>query len=94
MIDLGLSSNFGAEFYLAVRGDQTIGRIGCNISPSNPELGYVGFFEVDLSSADMAGSLAQSLISRALEWLKEEGPKYILGPSTFQPGCTTASLRT
>jgi len=80
MIDLGLSSNFGAEFYLAVRGDQTIGRIGCNISPSNPELGYVGFFEVDLSNAEIAAPLAQSLISRALEWLKGRGAKYILGP--------------
>jgi ribosomal protein S18 acetylase RimI-like enzyme len=80
MLELGLSSRFGAEFYLARFGDRVVGRIGCNISPSNPELGYIGFFEVDLSNPQLAADLAQLLISTAINRLRSNGVKDILGP--------------
>ncbi|MEC7183144.1 MAG: GNAT family N-acetyltransferase [Bdellovibrionota bacterium] len=70
------------EFFIAVEGDNFLGRIGVNIPPDYPGKGYVGFFEVDVTHNDHE-KIAKELLTEAESWLKEQGAEEIIGPINY-----------
>ena len=54
------------EFFIALDGEQLVGRVGVNIPPDYPGKGYVGFFEVDVSHSENK-NIAHELLTAASE---------------------------
>lgn len=54
-----------------------LGRIGANISTTNFEIGYLGFFEM------AHPQVGTELLQKAINWLKQQGAKQIYGPINF-----------
>jgi hypothetical protein len=80
-------SHADAEFFLAERGGEVVGRISAQIDRlvlampveqgGGPDLGHWGMFEA--ADADVA----RTLIARAEEWLRERGMKRSMGPMSL-----------
>jgi GNAT superfamily N-acetyltransferase len=66
-------------FWLALRGDEVVGRIGAGLSGTYPGVGYVGFFELDPGAAQ-AEAVAGRLIDEACAWLRARGATRAYGP--------------
>lgn len=58
---------------------RSVGRIGANLSPHHPDVGYTGFFEIDLTHPS-AGEGAQSLLQTVSLWMKKHGAGRMFGP--------------
>ncbi len=72
-----------AEYFLARRGDRTVGRIAALVNVLHndfhkEQVGFFGAFEV-LDDPEAAAAL----LSRACEWVRAEGMTAIRGPATF-----------
>lgn len=65
-----------AEFFIATKDGKDLGRIGCNVSKADQDLGFFGFYEVDLKEPEITNGLIQA----ALKWLKARPVKSIKGP--------------
>jgi hypothetical protein len=72
---------FAHEFWLCYRHDRTVGRIGANVSATYPEVGFFGFFELELQ-ADYP-VVADALLTSACDWLRAKQVKQIIGPVDF-----------
>lgn len=70
-----------SEFWVARLDGEVVGSIGANLSPTRPNTGYFGFFEVSLEHA--GAEIARQLIEAATGWLREQGAKKIYGPITL-----------
>jgi GNAT superfamily N-acetyltransferase len=72
-----------AEYFLAWRGDEVVGRITAHVDRrlnefQNNDWGLFGFFE-----SEDDPEIAQALLSRAEEWLRERGRDNMVGPMDF-----------
>ncbi|HEX7050395.1 MAG TPA: hypothetical protein VF188_09360 [Longimicrobiales bacterium] len=72
-----------AEYFLAWRGDEVVGRIAAVVNHRHNEFhgektGFFGFFEC-LDDPDAAGAL----LERAEAWLRERGQERVRGPLSF-----------
>ena len=73
-------ANAEAEFFVARRNGQTVGRIAAVMDRAHNRIhgedaGFFGFFE----SIDDA-AVAEALLQRAREWVSERGAKFLRGP--------------
>ena len=82
-----------ATLYLAMRGDQVVGRIAAirnnnyNEFIGNGTKGFFGFFDFIEDY-----SVAEKLLDTAVEWVKNEGLNAILGPTNFSTNETAGLL--
>ncbi|MBC7690774.1 MAG: GNAT family N-acetyltransferase [Methylotenera sp.] len=60
---------------------QPLGRISANVDSTGTR-GFVGFFEIDLSSTH-SEEVAHALLAAAENWLKAQGVKQMIGPLDF-----------
>jgi GNAT superfamily N-acetyltransferase len=72
--------NADAEFFLARRDGQVVGRIAAVIDPTHNKVhgenaGFFGFFE----SID-DGAVAEALLKKAREWVSQRGAQFLRGP--------------
>lgn len=72
-----------AQYFLALRGGQPVGRISAHVNPRYEErhdaaTGFFGFFEC-IDDPDVAGALFDA----AAGWLRGRGKTRILGPLSF-----------
>lgn len=68
-----------AEFWIARVAGRTVGRVGANVSAVYKGVGYIGFFEVNVT-LDRASEAAEGLLSVACAWLRSQGVKKAYGP--------------
>jgi GNAT superfamily N-acetyltransferase len=66
-------------FWLGLRGDTVVGRVGACLSSTYPGAGYVGFFEVDTEDGE-ADVIAGQLLDAACAWLRARGANLAYGP--------------
>jgi len=81
-----------ADLFLAIREGKIVGRIAAirnnNYNKfANEQVGYFGFFDVidDFS-------VAEALVQKAIDWVKEEGLTAIYGPTNFTTNETAGVL--
>lgn len=72
---------FAREFWLCCEQDRAVGRIGANVSATDPAKGFFGFFDLDLSAGNQ--HVAGALIGSACNWLRDQGVKQVIGPIAF-----------
>ncbi len=75
------------EFWIVKQGEKVLGTCGANVCLSCPQVGYFGFFELDMQEKqwEIVGAL---LFQQAEAWLKQHCVERILGPvslSTWFP---------
>lgn len=73
-------ANADGEFFLAIRGGRTLGRIAAIIDRNHnkfqgEEAGFFGFFE-----AENDQETATALLTRARQWVLDRGAKFLRGP--------------
>ena len=73
-------ANADGEFFLAIRGGRTLGRIAAVIDRNHnkfqgEEAGFFGFFE-----AENDQEAATALLTRARQWVLDRGAKFLRGP--------------
>ena len=79
--------NGEAQYFIAYRGDQPVGRISAQVDQLaleciDPKMGHIGFFECE----DNVGT-AKALFKAAEGWLKSKGMTKVRGP--FSPSVKT-----
>jgi len=85
-------ANADGEYFLAIRGGKTVGRIAAIIDRNHnkfhgEEAGFFGFFEaVDDQEA------ATALLTRARQWVLERGAKFLRGPVSPSTNYECATL--
>lgn len=67
-----------AEFWVSRSGNQ---RIGANISLTQPDVGFIGFFETKTDPSEL--SIAHDLLTQAESFLRSQGAKKIYGPLNY-----------
>lgn len=67
------------EFWVTRSGHQ---RIGANVSLTNPDVGFIGFFETDTSTKE-ALAIGKGLLHEAEAFLKSKGVKTVYGPLNY-----------
>jgi hypothetical protein len=72
---------FAHEFWLCYQQDRPVGRIGANVSATDPDTGFFGFLELKLQ-ADYP-VMADALLNSACDWLRAQHVKQIIGPVDF-----------
>lgn len=87
LLDLTLTA--AREAWLATRHGRVVGRIHANLSWTRNDVGYIGFYEVDLGQEDH-GAIAKALLDTATAWLAAQGAKELYGPIDW---CTWFSYR-
>lgn len=67
------------EFWYAKDENSFLGGLGASVYSQDPNIGFIGFFEIllDSNSSNLAAS---SLLKGAKEWLKNQGCTQIIGP--------------
>ena len=73
---------FTREHWLVFDHDRVVGRIAANVSTTNPNQGYLGFYECDLSHPEFK-LIHEFLISTAEQWLKKNNVLKIFGPIDY-----------
>ena len=73
---------FKREHWLVEKNNKIIGRIAACISLSDPNRGYIGFYENDLEDSDRE-SISVLLLSTAESWLKKHGIRTVFGPINY-----------
>ncbi len=86
---LNLSLSETREAWLAKRDGRVVGRLHANQSWTRTDVGYIGFYEVDLRETDHA-NIAKELLDAASAWLEAQGCKDLYGPIDW---CTWFSYR-
>ena len=72
---------FAREFWLCYQQDRAVGRIGANVSATYPDVGFFGFFELELKPG--YPDTAHALVTSACDWLRAQRVKQIIGPVDF-----------
>ena len=79
---LNMSWSEPHEFWIAMRGDECVGRIGAKVCASDPFAGYIGFLEFNPGS-DHGVEVAKTLIESAVHFLQEHDVEQIYAPVQF-----------
>lgn len=87
LLNLALTSE--REAWVALRGGRVVGRLHANVSWTRDDIGYIGFYEVDLRENDH-GAIATALLGAATAWLEARGRREVYGPIDW---CTWFSYR-
>jgi hypothetical protein len=73
---------FERTHFIVELNGRLVGRISANLSPRDPERGYLGMFDFD-PAVPNADALVVNLIQTAETWLKSRGVKRVFGPVTY-----------
>jgi hypothetical protein len=86
---LSLAFTAEREAWVARRGGRVVGRVHANASWTRDDIGYIGFYEVDLREHDHR-RIAAALLDAATRWLEARGRREVYGPIDW---CTWFSYR-
>lgn len=78
----GFPFAFPRAHWVFEEGGSRLGRISANISIKDPKIGYIGFFDCDVSAPN-AASHALQLIQGAVDWLRDQGVEMAYGPVNY-----------
>lgn len=72
------------EFWLLEANDRSVplALLSANVSLTNQDIGYLGFFDMDLS-LPQSELIGRELLQQGISWLRTQGVKEVLGPIQF-----------